>query len=458
MSLDCPSDQISPTAMVIKRSTKRKYLRLLIVIFLALTAILLLIGAAVFPYLTYWADQKTAPDAIKKLRAVGWLNTYQWVSIQIIVVLWVFAFGATIGSFLNVLVYRLPLGKSILGGSKCPFCAVPIKIYHNVPVFGWVWLGGRCRACRLPISIRYPIVELIAGLGFLYLFVTQLMFNAGAINTGEQISSNTQVVADVITAIFRSDLFDVIRCLWHCGLFSTLLTWGLIQWDRQPLPVSALLLSMFFGIAMTIAFPMLLPLDPISWLGENQSSFVQSCISVVVSLLLASTVSILIFVLGKVLIQKSTTGNIYIELQLLNLVAVCVTIAIWIGWGGMLVTVSCGLLIQLIVRRLNQSRQRSQNEADIVRVQVAGNRAMLLSMCFSTLLMSGFYRFFIDAKIWPTFDSPFWVGCIWLVVLLAAFCLVIASRFTKGDDSALENELSEQVNPIESSTSSKDVF
>lgn len=428
--------------MVIKRSTKRKYLRLSIVIFLAFTAVILLIGAAGFPYLTYWADQKTAPDAIKKLRDIAWLNTYQWVSIQIIVVLWVFAFGATIGSFLNVLVYRLPLGKSILGGSKCPFCAVPIKMYHNVPVFGWIWLGGRCRACRLPISMRYPIVELIAGLGFLYLFVTQLMFSAGAINTGEQVSASTQVVADVITAIFRSDLFDVIRCLWHCILFSILLTWGLIQWDRQPLPVFALLLSMFFGIAMTTAIPMLLPTDPIFWLVESQSSFVQSRISIFVSLLLASIVSIVMFTLGKVLIRKSKTTNIYNELQLLNLVAVCVTIAIWIGWGGMLVAATCGLIIQLLVARLNQRRHRLQIEADTIQVQVARNRAMLLSLCFSTLLVLGFYRFLIDAKIWPTFDSPFWIGCIWLVGLLAMFCLVVVSRTTKGD-SIIEHENAE---------------
>ena len=433
--------------MVIKRSTKRKYLRLSIVIFLAFTAILLLIGAAVFPYLTYWADQKTAPDAIKKLRDIAWLKTYQWVSIQIIVVLWVFTFGATIGSFLNVLVYRLPLGKSILGGSKCPFCAVPIKIYHNVPVFGWVWLGGRCRACRLPISIRYPIVELIAGLGFLYLFVTQLMFSVGAINTGEQISASTQVVADVITAIFRSDPFDVIRCLWHCILFSILLTWGLIQWDRQPLPILALLLSIFFGIAMVTAIPVLLPTDPLSWFVESQSSFVQSRISIFVSLLLASIVSILIFVLGKLLIRKNTAGKIFIELQLLNLVAVCLTIAIWIGWGGMLVAVACGLLIQLLVTRLNQRQHRLQIETDTVRVHIAKNRAMLLSICFSTLLVLGFYRFLINAKIWPTFDSPFWVGCIWLVGLLAVFCLVIVSKTSKGDDSIIEPEASEPKDP-----------
>jgi leader peptidase (prepilin peptidase)/N-methyltransferase len=69
-------------------------------------------------------------------------------------------FGALAGSFLNVVVYRLPRGESVVSpGSRCPSCATPIKPYDNVPVLGWIWLRGRCRACRAPISPRYPLVE-----------------------------------------------------------------------------------------------------------------------------------------------------------------------------------------------------------------------------------------------------------------------------------------------------------
>jgi leader peptidase (prepilin peptidase) / N-methyltransferase len=74
-------------------------------------------------------------------------------------------FGAIVGSFLNVVAYRLPRGESLLHpGSHCPRCEQPIKPYDNVPVLSWLWLGGRCRACRAPISPRYPIVEAITGL------------------------------------------------------------------------------------------------------------------------------------------------------------------------------------------------------------------------------------------------------------------------------------------------------
>ena len=68
--------------------------------------------------------------------------------------------GAIIGSFLNVVAYRLPRKESLLHpASACPECGTPIKPYDNVPVLGWLWLRGRCRACGEPISPRYPIVE-----------------------------------------------------------------------------------------------------------------------------------------------------------------------------------------------------------------------------------------------------------------------------------------------------------
>src|SRR5262249_41761010 len=69
------------------------------------------------------------------------------------------ALGAIIGSFLNVCIYRLPLGKSLVWpASGCPSCGQPIAWFDNVPLVGYAVLRGRCRACRAPISLRYPIV------------------------------------------------------------------------------------------------------------------------------------------------------------------------------------------------------------------------------------------------------------------------------------------------------------
>lgn len=76
-------------------------------------------------------------------------------------------FGAIIGSFLNVVIYRLPIGQSLVSPpSRCPKCGYRLKWYDNVPILGWVWLGGRCRKCRAPVSIQYPLVELVTALLF----------------------------------------------------------------------------------------------------------------------------------------------------------------------------------------------------------------------------------------------------------------------------------------------------
>ena len=73
--------------------------------------------------------------------------------------------GAVIGSFLNVVAYRLPRKESLISpGSRCPECETPIKPYDNVPVLGWLLLRGRCRACGTRIAWRYPAVEAVTGL------------------------------------------------------------------------------------------------------------------------------------------------------------------------------------------------------------------------------------------------------------------------------------------------------
>ena len=81
-----------------------------------------------------------------------------WASVAI-------ALGLTLGSFLNVVIHRLPRGESVAyPASRCPACGAPIRPYDNVPILSFVVLRGRARCCKAPISPRYPLTELLGGL------------------------------------------------------------------------------------------------------------------------------------------------------------------------------------------------------------------------------------------------------------------------------------------------------
>lgn len=83
----------------------------------------------------------------------------------------VLLFGAVIGSFLNVCIYRLPREESVAWpASHCPSCRKPIALYDNVPILSYLILRGRCRACQVPISVQYPLVEAANALGYLAVF------------------------------------------------------------------------------------------------------------------------------------------------------------------------------------------------------------------------------------------------------------------------------------------------
>lgn len=88
------------------------------------------------------------------------------------VIVFFFLFGIVIGSFLNVCITRIPEEISIVSpGSRCPQCKTPIQPYDNVPVFAWLWLRGKCRACGTSISPMYPLIELSTGLLFVAAFL-----------------------------------------------------------------------------------------------------------------------------------------------------------------------------------------------------------------------------------------------------------------------------------------------
>ncbi len=87
---------------------------------------------------------------------------------DVIIAVWIGLFGLCVGSFLNVVIYRVPEELSIVKPrSRCPRCGHQLAWFENIPVFSWLALRGKCRSCKAPISFRYPMIELLTGLLFL---------------------------------------------------------------------------------------------------------------------------------------------------------------------------------------------------------------------------------------------------------------------------------------------------
>lgn len=140
--------------------------------------------------------------------------------LEIVPYIVIFIFGTTIGSFLNVCIYRIPLHQSIVTvSSHCMTCGRKLKWYDMIPVFSWLLLGGKCRSCKSKISLQYPVIESLNGI----LYV-------------------------VICLVNGMDLFSLIYCL----MTSALLTLSLIDWRTYEIPPGINAFLFILGVAAAV--------------------------------------------------------------------------------------------------------------------------------------------------------------------------------------------------------------
>lgn len=166
-----------------------------------------------------------------------------------ILVVWLFAMGGAVGSFLNVVIYRVPAGKSIVRpGSHCPACKHPIRWHDNLPVVSWFLLRGRCRDCAARISFRYPAVEAITAA--LFVLVGVLEGLTGGANLPVRPLGVGQS-AGIVT--------------YHLLLLCTLLSASLFEYDGHRAPVGLFAPALVVGWLAPLVWPYLHPVS--TWQG-----------------------------------------------------------------------------------------------------------------------------------------------------------------------------------------------
>lgn len=169
-------------------------------------------------------------------------------------------FGLVIGSFLNVVAYRVPAGISLIRESRCPGCGAGIRWWQNVPVLSWVALRGRCASCDTPISARYPLVEAIAGVAFVTVTGWILLQTRSPGQTGGamgivpsglgggEAGASFSLDDLAVTWSSRPEVWIVLLAFLYFAAVSIVLT--LIDLDTRRLPNAIVLPSIVVGVVL----------------------------------------------------------------------------------------------------------------------------------------------------------------------------------------------------------------
>ena len=300
---------------------------------------------------------------------MSWTNRILLRSCEFLFVGWFFYFGASIGSFLNVVAWRVPAGRTIVfGGSKCPFCDTHLSFIDNTPILGWLYLQGKCRTCRLPIASRYLWIEVAVGVAFTWLALWQL------VRGGANLPHWTSQAKVGLVNIVLDPYWPLIGIyLIHAVLFAVLIMLATANIGNKPFPVFPLVL-IGFGLASSKIIDPTLDLvawhQPFSRVGLPEfGPYANPALSVVIGGLAGGLLGwISSFVFAR---QFGATVGRHWALQ-------CFLIAAVLGWQSGVIIVVLSLITYTIVRLVYRLLQPQRPDG------MHGNPSLPLSMCLIT--------------------------------------------------------------------------
>jgi leader peptidase (prepilin peptidase)/N-methyltransferase len=175
--------------------------------------------------------------------------------LDLVTAAWFGVIGACIGSFLNVVAYRMPRGMSVVWKpSHCPHCGHNIRARDNVPVLGWLVLRGRCRDCGAAISPRYAVVEALMGAAFAWLAYAELLSGAANVPGGPLVPE-----AGAMSAVWNPRWELIAMFAFHAGLLSLLMAMALVDRDGQRVPWSLVLVTVVAVAVVAWKLPVAYP-------------------------------------------------------------------------------------------------------------------------------------------------------------------------------------------------------
>ncbi|OUW76969.1 MAG: hypothetical protein CBD74_12595 [Saprospirales bacterium TMED214] len=366
--------------------------------FLYATAVILPLGAA------YILGVATLQARGSSYLAVT--DLYLHRTVDVVIAVWSFWVASSVGSFLNVVAWRMPRGQSINGRSHCPRCLTQLKARDNFPVFGWLALRGRCRNCRLPVSPRYPIVEAVVGLSLTAVAVAEV-YQVSLPHQGQHYGG----------PLWLPELDPVILVTIAYHIVGLTLCWalGLIRIDGNRLPTNLT----YFAVAVT-ALPILIfpTLMVVTWQMKVQADwqpegrYIDAMIRVITALVAATA-------LGRYLAKGfcpmadpkldplgKSTG------RLIDLIVILAIPALLVGWQASPAVVVLAAVLAFWIRPM----MPRQSDA-LGRFAIAMPLAVTFQIVFWQRLASVDATTGLPFPLWPSENSSPGVLLFWLFML-----------------------------------------
>ena len=292
----------------------------------------------VYPVVEQIIDHYTPQPQGAEVEDMTLSESIQLRAVQVFAAFWAFAFGSCIGSFVNVLVYRLPRGEGVLmRPSACPACGQKLEARDNLPVLGWVFLGGRCRACQSPISARYPIVEAVFGTMLAALVFIQL--TSGGANLPVRRPNN---YTGFVWTIFYPKWDLIAMTIYHFHLFTMLWTWGLMKLDGVRIPIRSVIPAFVIAFAAPLLWTKLAVVPP-QFMGTE---YYPQDLTVTAASLIAGGLAGVVLAVAAALFRVGTWSVVVPSIGLVGVV---------LGWQAVavigLVTIVLTALAQAVARR-----------------------------------------------------------------------------------------------------------